>query len=38
MRMYIIFKIVLQNDEKAIHAHNIGSFGRDCVLIVLFQL
>ena len=38
MHMYIIFIILLLNYEKTIRAHNIGSSGRDCVLIILFQI
>ena len=37
MRMYIIFIILLWNYEKAVPKF-LGSSGRDCVLIILFQL
>ena len=34
--MYVIFIILLWNYEKAVHK-NLGSSGRDCVLIILYQ-
>ena len=34
--MYVIFIILLWNYEQAVH-NNLGSSGRDCVLIILYQ-
>ena len=38
MRMYVIFVILFSNYEKSYMYTIIGSSGRDCVLIILFQL
>ena len=38
MHMYFIFIILLTNYEKDAHVHIIvGSSGKECVLIILFQ-
>ena len=34
--LFLLF--LLLNYEKSVHAHNYRSSGRDCVLIILFQL
>ena len=38
MCMYIIFMILVQNYENAIHAHNYRLFCKGLFLIILFQL
>ena len=38
MRMYVIFIILLQNYEKAVHVHNYRFFWKGCVLIIVFAL
>ena len=37
MSMYVIFTTLLLNYEEAVHRTILGSSGRDCVSIILFQ-